>query len=623
MLSLLLALALQQKPLNPAVYYDPGASAPPWNGQGGIKSDDFKVEHRDDSGNVQSTDFVHLEYDVSCRIVPLPPDNDVYAVDVECDRLCQGKKHKTHAECDLSCDIQCKKNHHFKLKGDYEELRDNMKQMMKTSASLNARGSAGGDPPDWSSEVSHELSNAEKDAASQVVEMTPPHLVSPCTEDTRYYGYHVSQFQVKGVMRKVGFSMSRGVKTPIDEEVGSHEDVVALLYYPSKEVLHEDSDVVCKCEKKVDPVPFIPGIIEIPQIPTDGGIGWETPDCKASLPEDGKVTVTAHGKDLNEAEIDIENHSGTDLKCLIFPGVLLISEDPEAQTMVVLELLTTIVPVDATSSVIVSVGPRDASASTAIRPRVACTEISKHEPSVATKMYVAPPDDDHLTMLCRLYAKDRLHFGGLDQTRAWICLTHSTRDEINQRMFPHVSAGTYLNALSDVAATGIDVESRDYRSCIDLSLLEGSTARAKAVSWFVKFWQTHDLKSLVSYSGGLVDHEKQVLASGDASETRHAADLATALIGSNEPALRDAGMRILSEAVPEGKRDDVVKDGGLASLWDALASGNEAEVGKALSIVDAYKDKSYLGQVGGLATYATNANTKAAAQAVKAKLKGS
>ncbi|MFI5385586.1 MAG: hypothetical protein ACHQ50_05630 [Fimbriimonadales bacterium] len=619
MLSLLLALAIQQKH-SPTVYLDPGASGPAWNGQGGIKSDDIKVEHRDANGNVDGTEFVHLEYDVSCRIVPLGSDGDYPWVWVECDRECQGKKHKNHSECDLSCDKQCTKDHHFTLKGNYYELRDNMRQMEKDSAALNQRGSAGAaGPPDWSSAVSHALKAAEKDARSQVVDFTPAHITTPCTWDTREYGYHTSQFQVKGVMRKVGYYMSRGVKTPIDQEVGSHEGAVCLLYYPSKDVLNERSVEFCLCnfatfKKPANSLDSLFG-------PTDGGIGWETPGGDPVVPEDGKVDVSAHGKDLNEAEIDVENHTGGDLKVLIFPGLLLISDDDGTQTMVVLEFLAVLVPNGATVQVPVSVGPRDCYAPTAIKPHVVCTEISKHEPSESTKMHLSSPKDDHLTQLCRMFANDNLHFGGLDQTRAWICLSHSTRDEINQRLFPRVTAGTYLNALSDVASTGVDVEAKEYRPCIDLTLLEGATAREKAVAWFVRLWEGHDLKSLIGYAGGLVDHEKQVLAAGDSAETRHAAHLATAFMSSTEPELRDAGLRIVSDAVPEAKRDEFVRDGGLAGIWDSLGSGNEAEVGKALAIVDAYKAKTYLAQVSGLASYSPNATIKAAAQAVAAKLK--
>lgn len=620
MLPLLFALAIQQKH-SPTVYFDPGASGPAWNGQGGIKSDDIKVEHRDANGNVEGTEFVHLEYDVSSRIVPLGPDGDYPWTYVFCTRECQGTKHKKHSECDLSCDKQCTKDHHLTMKGAYYELRNNMSQMEKESAGLNQKGSAGAAAtPDWSSAVSHALKAAEKDAQKQVVDETPAHLTTPCTWDDRTYGYHTSQFQVKAVMRKVGFYMSKGVKTPIDSVVGTQEGAVCLLYYPSKDPLSEFSLTFCKCERFVFPkTPPDPGVTDGP---TDGGVGWRTPGGEPVIPEDGKVEVTAHGKDLNEAEIDVENHTGGDLKVLIYPGLLLISDDDGTQTMVVLEFLSVLVPNGATTRIPVSAGPSDSYAPTAIKPHVVCTEISKHEPTPSTKMHLSAAKDDHLSQLCRMFANDNLHFGGLDQTRAWIYLSHSTRDEINQRLFPRVTAGTYLNALSDVASTGVDVEAPEYRPCTDLSLLEGATARQKAVEWFVRYWEGHDPKSLISFAGRLVDHEKQVLASGDAAETRHAAHLAAVFLTSTEPELRDAGLRILSEAVPEAKRDEVVTDGGLTGVWDSLSSGDEGEVGKALAIVDLYKAKTYLIQVSGLASYSPNANIKMAAQAVSAKLKG-
>jgi hypothetical protein len=621
MLSLLVAISLHpvQAHVDPKKFFDPGPAGPSWQGQGGIKSDDFKVERRDDNGNVVGTEFVHLEMNVSCREVPLPPSPDDWAVQVDCDANCKGGKHKTHAECDMSCDTPCKKNHHFTLKGDYDELRDNMNKMTADSGALTAHGAAGAaDPPDWSSEVSHALRDAENAVRKEVVDMTPAHINKPCTLDTRMYGYTTSQFQVHCDVHKIGFYMTKGVKTPIDDEIGSLDGVVALLYHPSKDVLHEESEVACKCVKKIDPIESWTGFDPFP--PIEGGVIWQTPDGTPVYPEDGKVTVGAHGVDLNEGEIDIDNESDQDLKLTLLPGLLLFADDDDIQTMVILEMLSQLCAAKTETRIYVSTSPQPAG-KFVLKPRVACTEISKHQPTSSSKMHLAAPKDDHLTALCRMYGKTQIHFGGVDQVRVWICASQSTMDQINQRLFPKVSAGTYLNALKDVASTGVDVDTKAYRQCEDMALLEGATARTDSVKWYVRFWEGHDLKSMESYAAKLVAHEKQACAAGQAIELRHLADLAQAFLSSTDPAIRDAGLRLLSEAVPEDKRKDVVQYHGLDMLWKPLSSGDEAEVVKALGVVELYQDKSYAGQVAGLAGYSQNATIKSTAKALQGKLK--
>jgi hypothetical protein len=625
MLSLIAALTIfAQVPTNPKTFYAgavAGAPPPPWDPQGGIKSDDFKVEKRDDNGNVIGTEFVHLELTVSTREVPLPEDCWLETVDVQCDQVCLGGKHKNHGECDLSCDKQCAKNHHFTIRGYYEELRDNMNKMTADSGALTASGAAGADPPDWSSEVCHALKEAEQAVTKEVVDMTPPHVKKPCNQNDRYYGYKPSQFQVHAELHKVGFYMTKGQRTPINALLGTLDGVVALLYHPSRDVMEEDNAVVCKCQKVEIPEIF-PAIIPEEDWPWwDPGFIWEDPGGKPCPPGDN-VKITAHGEDLNHGVIEVDNESGKDGKCVIPPGTLLVSDDPLSQTMVVLELLEALCPANTHTSLVVSIAPEGAYSPTTMKPKVACTEISKHEPSPNTKMHLSPPLDDHLTSVCRMYKKEHIHFGGLDQARVWLCLSHSTLDQMNKILFPRVSQGTYLNALNDVASTGVDVDSGDYKQCSDLTLLDGSTSRTESVNWFVRLWERRDLKAFTAFAKGLVGREKATMASGQAIDLRHAADLSSAFLTSSSPEIRGLGLNLLAECVPSMNRPDVLQYGGLNGLWNSLASGDEAEVAKALAVVDAFGDKSYTGQVAGLASCSPNANIKIAARALKTKLSG-
>jgi hypothetical protein len=84
--------------------------------------------------------------------------------------------------------------------------------------------------------------------------------------------------------------------------------------------------------------------------------------------------------------------------------------------------------------------------------------------------------------------------------------------------------------------------------------------------------------------------------------------------------VRIAGLKLLSDSVPAEKRAEVARDGGLNELCGCFGSGDMAEQLAALAVVDAYQDKSYLNQVAALSSYSKNANVKAAAAALKAKL---
>jgi hypothetical protein len=587
-----------------------------WNPQGAIKSDDLKQEHRDANGNVEGTEFFHLEYEVSTRLVDLPPGLFDITNEVVCNNACKGKKHKKHEACDSSCDELCKQNHTITIKGGFDELRDQEDMMERESAKLAQKGAGGAGAPDWSSAVSHALRDAKRDAEKQKLTMTPAHIVKPCTRIRRYYGVQTKEFQVHCVLKKVGYYMTHGQRTPIDQEVGTQDGVVAYLYYPKKDPIFSDEFVACACrgEEQPEQPPTEGGIPGEGKkgTPTYSGLGWQKPDGTIVIPE--HVKVTGKGKDLNEAEIDVENDEPYDLIVTVYAGIILVSEDGDIQTMVVMQTITTTVGAGSTARLYASARPEPDVLSGVIKPRVACTQMTKHQPDENTRFKVMDSGDDHLKNICAQYERTRIHTGA-DQGRVWIYTDHATLEEINKRLFPRMSPGQYLNAMAGVAEAGIDLEDGAYKRCVDIELLEGSTASQAAVDWYVRFWEQHDLKAISNYAKRLVGLERTTLAGGDRSDVNHAADLAFAFLGSSEGSIRSAGLSLLA-AVPEDKRGAVKSSGGLKRILNGLRSDDEAEVLAALAVVEQYKDSSVANYVAGLASWSSSAAVKAKAKSV-------
>ncbi len=563
------------------------ATSQDWQPQGQIDSREIKIERRE--GNVvKGTEFVHYEYRVSIRAVPAQDATDI---PIWCDASCKGKKHKEHSECDLSCDDRCSKRHFVKLQGYVKKLRDNMKEMTKTSA-MKARGiGMPGGPDNWSSTTSNALKAMEAAAKADKAEFDPGHWELPCALTERWYGYSVQDIFVKGEFWKVGYYMTGGVKTPVNEKVDGQEGHVMTVYKTKQDPIVKGSNASCKCT--ADPV-VPPPIGVIGRTPTFSGLGWRKPDGTVVIPDDKKVKVTCTGKGLTKAEIHVDNKTGEAYEVIIQPGTKLVPEDSGTQVMGCIGNQQMMVAAKGTTVFQVSIKPepvhyrepqnRQAEFLTllGIAPvfqvgelRVACTEMTKKEPSEKSNFKIVAPNDPMLKRICAIEDRGFMQ-AAIAQGRVWIYTDGASREQINKRLLPGLTDGMYLNALHGLARAGVDMTQARYKPLLDPTLLAAPTASQDATMWFADFLRTQDPK--MSFAKKAIDAAKQGMAAkAEPLDARHAGYLVLALSDSDNKEVRTQLLEFIDKAIPETLRAEFLTEGGLGAMLSIATFGDDSE----------------------------------------------
>jgi|GEM_PF-3520082 len=579
-----------------------------WQARGSIKSGDTQVEHR--SGNtVEGTEFVHYEYRVSTSLVPTEDTKKKYTV--KHDNVCKGGKHKEHAECDMSC---CKKDNQTKkitIRGESEDLTANMRRMEAESAKMAAGLTPDGNPGGWDSETSSYLQQAKQDCNNQTLDVSVAPHDMPCTLRTRKYGLKKTEIHVKGEFWKVGFYMSKGVKTPIEEMVSSHEGTVVNLWYPTSDVLEETTLVTCRCKVKpkdqlvtaTDGHVTVGGGTEITDGPVDGGCTWGLPGGGFCTPDPGQVEIFCTGDTLTKCEIEVVNHCGTDLICTIPVGCELAPDDSGTQIMTCTESCQMTCTAGSTTVFYVSMRPEPWFSAKATM-RVACTEMMKHEPSDKTKFKLTGPQDPVLVAILSQPPSTSFFANAVMQGRVWIYKDHAGLDEINKRMLPGLSEGMYLNALYEVSRGGVDVTTAEYKKCLSPALLHGN-ATDDASTWYVRVMEKVSPKAFGSLAGFYSDMGDKATA----ADGHHMAILALAMSQSSLKDVRGAAADLIAK-VPPGLLKDFLADGGASALRNLMLSADSGEAMRGVALAKTLGAKAVLQSA---ALWGNSADVRAAA----------
>lgn len=589
--------------------------------QGGIKTDETKIEHRDASGNVEGTEFVHFELNVSVTIIPHGLDPALATADVECVNECNGKKHAEHSKCDLSCDTPCKKDHHITITGKYEPDNAEMARLTQQSAQMSRAATAGAGPADWSSAYSNILRTIRQSADKAKMTLNPAHVKDPCATVERLYGRIQYDIRVDGEYTKVGFYMSKGVRTPINSSMGKLGGIVGRAYMPSAAPLWTGPPfVVCKCKFVPTPPPVKPPGTPKEFIhnctPTYSGLGWRKPDGTVVIPEGKNIHIDCHGKSLTRAEVDVRCDGGEALHVCCPPGTVLIPDDGGTQIMVNLEEQEAMCEIGPQWASLYARGPF-AKDTAHMELSVACTELTKHQPTGATKFTIKPANDDRLSHLANMFGRTNFHFGGLDQTRIWIYKDHASFDAINQRMIPGVAEGKYQEALYDVGQAGVDLDDGAYKPCHRVELLSGITASRESTIWAVGWWASHDKKALLKQIDTMI--KAMPKADSDNQTARHFADIAAGLSQSSDLDVQSAAPRWLA-SIPSSLQARVREYGGFAYFNETLGCGVEGTVLAGLGVLETYGSRDFKDQALAIAGWGTTPKVRARAAEVAARL---
>jgi hypothetical protein len=564
---------------------------PAWQPQGGIQSHDFKVEHRSEDGRVvEGTEFVHLEYKVSLKQVPSDDVEESDAPPLRCVRECRGTPHKNHSECTPnSCDDACTKKHEKSLRGRYKPLLDNMRQARADSGKLARAAGVPPGPDNWSDASSSAL-RAIKQNAESLHKVSMGHTNEACGVRDGYFGLRRTDIYVKGEFRKVGFYMSKGVKTPIDEPAGSHEMLIAQTWIPEKEPIRNVDGWICHCFKRAEPPKQPPGTTandnSIGRTPTYSGLGWRKPDGTVVIPDEKQVKIQTSGDGINNINFHVENNSGQDLQLETIPGTICTPNSPKIQIMVIVVRVVIMVPAGATIEA--SVNPLGGTAGD-FKSRVVCTEINKLPPDEKTTFKLATGKDDALASLCERTAASRLR-GPWDQARVWIYMDGASIDEINEHLVPGVSPGRYVTVLHEVETLGgVDLSAAKFRKCFDPKLLAGDNASPEATAWYVQRLAEMNKKGLLDSVRNLTAEWKRVLGgTAEDVQVEHVAAVASGMLQSPAEEVRVAGLKLLAE-LPAANRAALVKFGALYALGDSISSKSAAEVDAALDVLSVYR----------------------------------
>ena len=558
------------------------ALAQDWRSQGGINSREYQNQIRE-GGQVTATEFFTLEYSVSTWIEEL---GDGGGPTMTCTNKCKGNVHDGHARCDYSCDDRCSETHRLRVKGEYFPDRGAMNAATAAANGLAARGGGTASPSDWSHRVSSALAEFRNEANKR--KTFDMEHAGPCSGRTLSVDVRTYAFHVRGTMKKFGYRMSRGERTPINETVGMHESVVATAKIVKDEPKDRQDWTACLCkEKEQEPVDLdalfdrLIKLLEALQeeerlshLCGTAAVQMRDKAGKVVSPRDSKITVKP--SDMNRCVVEVENGTGTDVEVTIPAGTVFEALNPADQDMSSLVPAKGFVVAGRIGRIYVSLEPVQDPTTVQLPVRWACLNIAKKEPSSASRYRMKTPQDDVLIRLGMITTRSRVR-GPHDQARVWIYTDQAPLAEVNKRMLPGVTEGRYATLLWETAIIGgVDVTAKEYAKCLEPRLLAGVPLDDRATAWLVGVLAETKARDLARY----VDSNAAML--GRLAETDpqyapgHLATMATALLEQDNADLRKAGVKLIT-SVPTTRQAAFAEAGGLAGLRSLLASGIAAD----------------------------------------------
>lgn len=573
-----------------------------WTPQGSITSRQYENQIRE-NGQVVATEFFTLEYSVETWIEDTGQKQGPH---MTCDNKCRGGVHEEHAKCNFSCDVRCVERHRVTVRGEYRPDRAAMNAATQAANGLAVQGGGTYSPSDWSHRVSSALAAFRKDARKSKT-FSMDHA-GACSGLDQWVGTKTYNFHVKGTLKKSGYRMSRGVRAPINETVGSHESVVASADIVQDDVLEQRDWTHCMCKLVLNTEEFIDAweaidnyfnemfqkITEQVEAATVGASAVIMRNKAGERVDPGESKVTVLPKDMNACAVQIENGTGQDVEVTIPVGTVFEAQNKSDQSMSTSVRASGMLYAGETKTFFVSLRPQQRQTTAEFPFRWFCTEMNKKAPTVASKYVMRPPQDDVLVRLGAITNNSRVR-GPHDQARVWIYTDHAPIDKINDKLFPTVSEGRYATLLWQVGTVGgVDIGSKEYVACLEPKLLESVPLDDKATAWLASMLTEFKAREFARYMEREAASVSRTMESDPEYGPGHVATLATAMLSEDNAEVRTAGLKFLT-ALPPRLREALVKAGGLEAVRNCLSSGNASEAGLAVDVLIAYDDKGLLG----------------------------
>lgn len=489
---------------------------------------------------------------------------------VSCTNACRGGVHATHEQCDLSCDKACTELHKYDFGPRFQAL---------PGGEMDHEDERFG-----SSHVAQEISVASGNEIIKAIRAYHKRYdlshwnKAPCSTSTRwqpYQRFHVTvDYQY---FRNDQGPEGRQILVKGPKGVWNWGDVDL----PMGELTDPKITVKCWCTY----------LMETGE--EDAGVYLEeSPKVEfASAKKLDDLGVTVACSDMNSCTVTCSNGGTPPMTICVEPGTVLECVDGSCQDLVCCELVKIHIPGLSSTTAHVRIAPEDRTAVSA-DGRANCINMHKPEPKKGVVYRFELPTNGSCSLLAKNTSNEMIQ-GPWDQMRFWIVTDRGSRDDMAKILFPKPSAGFYLKSLYEVnKITGLDLQTAEYKDCLDPGLVIGGTAPREATAWYVGLWAQNDpatLATWLSQNTKALSDECFGPNTGDV-QAKHAADLFNALCLSGDPALIQAAMKCLLEAVPAEKRALVAKFHGLDYALAQLMESDEKNAGLALDVAELYRD---------------------------------
>jgi hypothetical protein len=448
-----------------------------------------------------------------------------------CTHECKGKVHKTHEECDASCDAPCPLKEHV-LAADGLVSPGFYNGMSPLEASTISLGQHPYNGVVTASEVA--IKKALEEVAKPFLkvhrEVKVGHRAGPCEQVMIqcYLNCYELTAKVKMSVKVMCDGAAKEEKAEKDLDIGT------IYIMDDSEIHTKDRWSTCRCKPLDKPIE-VPDDIWCP-IPLDvGGHGYI-------------FNFFGQATDMQNSVLNLISQLPESTQVYIPAGTILEPEDDANQLLAVLYGGT------------FDLDSRDASiadfrsGAKPIEVRTACMQLHKRQPNNA-KYRVRGAPDQVLSRVAALGKNDMIR-GLYDQPRVWIYTDNATLEEINKVLLPRLSPGQYLRALYDDWTVGaFNPRNAKQAKCLDPDLIQGTTASPAAKTWFVTMMSSVDPKALVAAMKSNATAMSKKLTSP--AEMRGMAEMIDAVAGTFSPEVLAALPEFIDRAVPESARAEV------------------------------------------------------------------
>lgn len=325
--------------------------------------------------------------------------------------------------------------------------------------------------------------------------------------------------------------------------------------------------------------------------------------------------------DMNRALVTAMNPTTMPLTIYIGPGTEFDPDEDDYQDMILITPITLQLAPKTWTRIPLTMSSDGSLGGDSAEGRVLCINLHKKQPEARVHYRVRLPKSDALAKMAAYTAKERVR-GNWTQTRFWIVSDAATYDDVQKVLLPAPSKGLYLRSLYEAATqAGLDMSDPKFAACAQPELLTGGASTLNSSRWLIRtLSQTGRSGELVSWLGS--NHEALSQLLGDSSvdrERQHYADLVHALCMAGEVSLKTEGLA-LATAVPEARRAEFVKFGGLTGVAAILLSDDQALVAKAVDVAALYRSPELVVPLFNL-NAAISADVKAAAKKIASETK--